>query len=169
MANYLYFRLKDRISSRGLNVAGVAYNNATVSCYEKGKVPTQVQVAVRAHQLEFCDKADFDKRQAELKAAAEYAEKIKEAKRLQKERKRAVKQGKAAQEVAPVEKELEQIEQAKKEAEAENEAVKISAAAQKMIDDNQLDAAEIKGTGKDGNITKGDVEDYLQSLEDDRF
>lgn len=169
MANYLYFRLKDRISSRGLNVAGVAYNNATVSKYEKGKVPTQVQIAVRAHQLEFCKEADFDKRQAELEAAAEYAEKIKEAKRLQKERKRAVKQGKAAQEVAPVEKELEQIEQAKKEAEAENKAVKISAAAQKLIDDNQLDVAEIKGTGKDGNITKGDVEAHLQKLEDDRF
>ena len=169
MANYLYFRLKDRISSRGLNVAGVAYNNATVSRYEKGKVPTQVQVAVRAHQLEFCAKVDFVRRQEDLKSAAEYAGKIKKAKRLQKERKRAIKQGKAAQEVAPVEKELEQIEQAKKEAEAEKEAVKISAAAQKMIDDNKLDVAEIKGTGKDGNITKGDVEVYLQELEDDRF
>lgn len=30
-----------------------------------------------------------------------------------------------------------------------------------MIDENGLDVADIKGTGKGGNITKGDVEDYL--------
>lgn len=39
----------------------------------------------------------------------------------------------------------------------------LSPAVRKMIDDNGLDASAITGTGKDGRITKGDVQDYMEN------
>ncbi len=41
--------------------------------------------------------------------------------------------------------------------------VKINPAAQKLIDEKELDASGIKGTGKDGRITKADVVNFLDS------
>ncbi|MGH1402807.1 MAG: 2-oxoglutarate dehydrogenase complex dihydrolipoyllysine-residue succinyltransferase [Alphaproteobacteria bacterium] len=40
---------------------------------------------------------------------------------------------------------------------------KTSPAVRKLIADNNLDAAQIPATGKDGRITKGDVENFLKS------
>jgi 2-oxoglutarate dehydrogenase E2 component (dihydrolipoamide succinyltransferase) len=37
----------------------------------------------------------------------------------------------------------------------------LSPAVRKMVNDNNLDAAQIKGTGKDGRITKEDVQNHL--------
>ncbi|MCF8467456.1 MAG: 2-oxoglutarate dehydrogenase complex dihydrolipoyllysine-residue succinyltransferase [Sneathiella sp.] len=41
--------------------------------------------------------------------------------------------------------------------------VEVLPAAQKLIDENNIDAANIKGTGKDGRITKGDVLEALEN------
>lgn len=41
-------------------------------------------------------------------------------------------------------------------------AEKLSPAVQKMVAENNLDASSIPGTGKDGRITKGDVQSYLK-------
>ena len=43
------------------------------------------------------------------------------------------------------------------------DAEKIGPAARKMIDENNLDATQIKGTGKNGGITKEDVQAYLNN------
>ena len=40
---------------------------------------------------------------------------------------------------------------------------KLSPAVQKMVGDNNLNAAAISGTGKDGRVTKGDVINHLES------
>ena len=39
----------------------------------------------------------------------------------------------------------------------------LSPAVRKMVADNNLDASQIKGSGKDGRITKGDVIDYMDN------
>ncbi|MGE4312787.1 MAG: 2-oxoglutarate dehydrogenase complex dihydrolipoyllysine-residue succinyltransferase [Pseudobdellovibrionaceae bacterium] len=39
----------------------------------------------------------------------------------------------------------------------------LSPAVRKMIDDNGLDASKITGTGKDGRLTKGDVQEYMET------
>jgi len=49
------------------------------------------------------------------------------------------------------------------EAPAEAEEAMLSPAVLKLIEENHLDAAQIKGSGKDGRILKGDVLDYLES------
>ena len=41
-------------------------------------------------------------------------------------------------------------------------AIHVSAAARKLIEEHELDPALIKGTGKDGQITKPDVKAYLE-------
>jgi 2-oxoglutarate dehydrogenase E2 component (dihydrolipoamide succinyltransferase) len=41
--------------------------------------------------------------------------------------------------------------------------VEVLPAAQKLIDENNLDASKIRGTGKDGRITKGDVLEALEN------
>ncbi|MFN3880781.1 MAG: 2-oxoglutarate dehydrogenase complex dihydrolipoyllysine-residue succinyltransferase [Nitrincola lacisaponensis] len=43
------------------------------------------------------------------------------------------------------------------------DAEKIGPAARKLIDENNLDATQIKGTGKNGGITKEDVQNFLNS------
>ena len=45
-------------------------------------------------------------------------------------------------------------------------AIHASGAARKLIADNDLDASLIKGSGKDGQITKPDVTAYLESKEE---
>jgi 2-oxoglutarate dehydrogenase E2 component (dihydrolipoamide succinyltransferase) len=43
------------------------------------------------------------------------------------------------------------------------DADKVGPAARKLIDENNLDASKIPGTGKNGGITKEDVQNYLNS------
>lgn len=43
------------------------------------------------------------------------------------------------------------------------DAHKLSPAVQKMVNDNNLDASKISGTGKDGRLTKEDVQNHMQS------
>lgn len=46
--------------------------------------------------------------------------------------------------------------------EKSDEEHKLSPAVRKMVDENDLDPSKIKGTGKDGRLTKGDVQDYME-------
>lgn len=46
-------------------------------------------------------------------------------------------------------------------------AIHVSAAARVLIEENELDPAEIEGSGKDGQITKTDVNAYLAALEEE--
>jgi len=48
--------------------------------------------------------------------------------------------------------------------EAENVQPAMSPSVRKLITEHELDPAEIKGTGKDGRITKQDVENHLESI-----
>ncbi|WP_417534076.1 2-oxoglutarate dehydrogenase complex dihydrolipoyllysine-residue succinyltransferase [Marinobacterium stanieri] len=48
-------------------------------------------------------------------------------------------------------------------AEVTTDADKIGPAARKLIDENGLDASQIKGTGKNGGITKEDVQNFLKN------
>ena len=48
-----------------------------------------------------------------------------------------------------------------------SEDQKLSPAVRKMIADNDLDASEIKGTGKDGRITKEDVQNFMDKAGQD--
>jgi 2-oxoglutarate dehydrogenase E2 component (dihydrolipoamide succinyltransferase) len=41
-------------------------------------------------------------------------------------------------------------------------AAKLSPAVRRLVEENELDAGEIPGSGRDGRITKGDVLDYLE-------
>ncbi len=61
---------------------------------------------------------------------------------------------------AKTEPKAKEVKEAKKQVEIPS-TVSVSPVAQRMIEDNQLDASQIKGSGKDGQITKKDVEDYL--------
>ena len=76
-------------------------------------------------------------------------------------------EGSAANDTKPAakaepKKEEKKEEPAAKAAPAEaNDDMKLSPAVRKMIDDNGLDAGSIKGTGKDGRITKEDVQNTL--------
>jgi 2-oxoglutarate dehydrogenase E2 component (dihydrolipoamide succinyltransferase) len=49
------------------------------------------------------------------------------------------------------------------EAAAGGDADKIGPAARKLIDENNLDASQIAGTGKGGGITKEDVQNFIKS------
>jgi 2-oxoglutarate dehydrogenase E2 component (dihydrolipoamide succinyltransferase) len=44
-----------------------------------------------------------------------------------------------------------------------NAAASLSPAVRKMVNDNNLDASTIKGTGKDGRLTKEDVQNHIDS------
>lgn len=46
---------------------------------------------------------------------------------------------------------------------SDTDAEKVGPAARKLIDENNLDASQIKGTGKNGGITKEDVQNYLNN------
>lgn len=52
---------------------------------------------------------------------------------------------------------------AKEEAPASDDAHKLSPAVTKMVGDNNLDASKIDGTGKDGRITKEDVQNHMDN------
>lgn len=54
-------------------------------------------------------------------------------------------------------------EPAPSESPASSAKVDVLPAAQKLIDENNLDAGKIRGTGKDGRITKGDVLEALEN------
>ena len=56
--------------------------------------------------------------------------------------------------------------EALEEVNAPEVAVHVSAAARVLIEENELDPAEIEGSGKDGQITKTDVNAYLAALEE---
>jgi len=45
-------------------------------------------------------------------------------------------------------------------------AIHISAPARRLVEKEGLDVAQIKGSGKDGQITKPDVKAYMESLEE---
>ena len=47
------------------------------------------------------------------------------------------------------------------------EAPELSPAVRKMVNDHNLNAAEIKGTGKNGRLTKEDVQNYLDNAKTD--
>ena len=47
-------------------------------------------------------------------------------------------------------------------------AIHISGPARAMVEKNDLDPADIKGSGKDGQITKTDVKNYLKALEEEK-
>jgi len=76
-------------------------------------------------------------------------------------------EGSAANDSAPA-KEEPKKEEAKAEAPkaeaASNDSgeAKTSPAVRKMLVDNNLDAADVKGTGKEGRITKEDVQNFLE-------
>ena len=57
--------------------------------------------------------------------------------------------------------------EALEEVNAPEVAVHVSASARVLIEEFGLDAALIEGSGKDGQITKPDVQEYLASLEED--
>lgn len=59
----------------------------------------------------------------------------------------------------------EKAESAPSESKSDDEgrSAALSPAVRKLIDDNDLDPEAIKGTGKDGRLTKGDVLEYLES------
>ena len=46
-------------------------------------------------------------------------------------------------------------------------SIHISSAARNLVERNGLDPADIEGTGKDGQITKPDVKDYLKALKEE--
>jgi 2-oxoglutarate dehydrogenase E2 component (dihydrolipoamide succinyltransferase) len=65
---------------------------------------------------------------------------------------------------SPAEKKVEEpAAEPEKSAPASSAAAEVLPAAQKLIDENNLDAANITGTGKDGRITKGDVLDAMEN------
>ncbi|TDI97769.1 MAG: 2-oxoglutarate dehydrogenase complex dihydrolipoyllysine-residue succinyltransferase [Deltaproteobacteria bacterium] len=54
-------------------------------------------------------------------------------------------------------------EEQKEQEPAELSDIKVTPVAQRLIDDNKLDAANIRGTGPNNKITKEDVENYLKT------
>ncbi len=69
---------------------------------------------------------------------------------------------KPAAEAAPAAKETEQPAAKEKESDDSGDAP-LSPAAKKLAEENNLDAATIKGTGKDGRVTKEDVLKAIES------
>lgn len=57
------------------------------------------------------------------------------------------------------------LEDAESEGSEPEIAIHISAAARRMVEKNGLDPGQIKGTGKDGQITKPDVKAFLKEME----
>lgn len=67
----------------------------------------------------------------------------------------------------PEEEEEEEKEKPTDDAEEEStETPPLSPAVRKIVEENDLDPAAIKGTGKGGRLLKSDVEEYLNSQED---
>jgi len=77
-------------------------------------------------------------------------------------------EGSAANDSAPAKEEPKKAEakEAPKKEEAKSEGSssegKTSPAVRKMLNDNNIEAADVKGTGKDGRITKEDVQNFLE-------
>lgn len=94
-----YFQLKDKKSSQGARIAGVFFNNATVVAFEDDKVPTSIGSAVRSGILAKATKAEYDKREKELKAAAENAQKMKEKRQAESDKRLANAMGVEVEEV----------------------------------------------------------------------
>ena len=58
--------------------------------------------------------------------------------------------------------EVKEQEKTEKKNGGESAADRLSPAVRKLVEENNLDASEIEGSGKDGRLTKGDVLDYLE-------
>jgi 2-oxoglutarate dehydrogenase E2 component (dihydrolipoamide succinyltransferase) len=71
--------------------------------------------------------------------------------------------GSANENKAAAKKEKEESVPSESNSNDEGRSADLSPAVRKLIDDNDLDPEAIKGTGKDGRLTKGDVLDYLES------
>ncbi len=69
--------------------------------------------------------------------------------------------GDGKEEKAAAEAAEEQKKPEKKDA-GESAAERLSPAVLKLVEENNLDASAIEGTGKDGRLTKGDVLDFLE-------
>jgi len=77
-----------------------------------------------------------------------------------------LKEGEAGESTAPAEEEKEDKPEAKAEeasSETEKSSAKVNPAAQRLIEEKNLDTSAISGTGKDGRITKADVINHLDS------
>lgn len=76
------------------------------------------------------------------------------------------KEGEADESKAPAKEEKEDKPESKAEeasTETDESSAKVNPAAQRLIEEKDLDASAISGTGKDGRITKADVINYLDS------
>lgn len=157
-----YFKLKDRNTSNGALVGGISYNNATVSKYE-GKVPTAVLDMQRRNILAPATEEEYNTFQAQLKEASANGKAVKD---KRKELKKAYLKLKGAVKGASVKKQVaEQVVEDADEAEEDDtqtDEIKASASAKKIAKEAGLDLSTIEGTGKDGLITKTDVENALK-------
>ncbi len=70
-------------------------------------------------------------------------------------------EGSAANDEKPVAAAAPKKEKVEKEAPAEEEQ-KLAPAVRKLVDEHNIDPAKIKGTGKDGRLTKGDVLAFVE-------
>lgn len=70
-------------------------------------------------------------------------------------------EGSAANDAKPAETKTETPKPAAAPAASSHDDHKLSPAVNKMINDNNLDASKISGTGKDGRITKEDVQNHM--------
>lgn len=161
---FKYYTLKDKTTGAGARVDFVHYNNATVTRYPANEVPATVKLYERKHVLAETTKAAYDKHVEEQEAAAAHAANVREQKKLAKQRKMASKLGVTLEEYqgkkeAKVEKNTEVAE--------ETDGVKISAAAKKLAEENEIDLESIEGTGKDGAITKGDIQAAIDAKSQD--
>jgi len=77
--------------------------------------------------------------------------------------------GKSEESETPTEEAAEE-EEDKGEQERGESHPALSPAVRKLVEENDLDVSKIKGTGKGGRLTKGDVQDYLsrQEKEEDK-
>jgi len=69
--------------------------------------------------------------------------------------------GSAKPAAAPAQEEKKEVAPAAVEATNDEDAHKLSPAVLKMVNDNGLDASKISGSGKDGRITKEDVQNHI--------
>lgn len=75
-------------------------------------------------------------------------------------------EGEGAEVAAPA-KALEEVAAPVVEAEPSQVAAKLSPAVRRLLDEHDLDATVVLGSGKDGRITKSDVMSYLKSHSDE--
>lgn len=84
----------------------------------------------------------------------------------EKEEKPAEKEEKEEKEEKPAAKKEEKAEEKEKpEKETGGEEKQLSPAARRLIEENDLDAGQIEGTGRGGLVTKGDVIDFMESAD----